>query len=133
MKSINLIIAVFIFCLLMTSGCRDIFGDRTQPQSIVQPPLEPAKIVVTNPEFGTIKSPGDTIEIKWFASGIQKIKLQLFRKNEFKFTIAKDIENNSSFMWKIPFEVPLSNHYLIKVISNQNENIYEFSGQFGIE
>jgi len=132
-------LVINIFCILLLSillltGCRDIFGNATQqPVSIVEPPPEASKIIVTQPVFGTIKNPGDTININWIAPTINKIDIQLYRKNEFKFSIIEDLKNNGNFEWKIPFEIPLSNHYLIKIISHANSDIYEFSGQFGIQ
>jgi len=123
-----------IVCILLFTGCRDIFGDdNQQPIAIVQPPTEASKIIVTEPVFGMIKNPGDIINISWIAPTINKIDIQLFRKNEFKFNIIEDLDNNGNFEWKIPYEVPLSNHYLIKIISHANSDIYKFSDQFGIQ
>ena len=124
---ITLIIVGFFFL-----GCRQILGDRELPESIVQPPLEGTKIIVNEPVFGTIRNPGDTLSIKWNAPTIRKIDIKLYRKSEYIFTIIENIENGE-FDWKIPYEIPLSNHYLIKISNHNNEDIYEFSGQFGIQ
>lgn len=124
---------IFLFSLLLNfSGCRDLFGDGTQPVSIVQPPVEGSAISISEPVYGTILSPGDTVVIKWIAPTIQKIDLQLFRKSEYKFSLAEEIENDGIFIWKIPFEIQLSHHYRIKVMSHGQSNIYKFSDQFGI-
>ena len=109
-----------------------MFSDETQPVSIVQPPSEASNIIINEPVYGTILSPGDTVVVKWIAPTIQKIDIQLYRKSEYKFTLAEEIENDGSFFWKIPFEIQLSHHYRIKIVSHRNNNIYEFSDQFGI-
>jgi len=133
MKLFFLILLEVLMVGILFSGCRQILGDSTAPELIVQPPIEATKIIVTEPTFGTIRNPGDTISIKWTAPTIRKIDLQLFRKNEYKFIINENMENNGSFNWRVPHDIPLSNHYLIKIMSHNNEDIYEFSGQFGIQ
>ncbi len=134
MRLVNNIVCILLFSIFLFTGCRDIFGDDSQqPVAIVEPPTEASKIIVTEPVFGMIKNPGDTININWIAPSIYKIDIQLYRKSEYKFTIIEDLENNGNFEWIIPSEIPLSNHYLIKIISHTNSDIYEFSGQFGIQ
>jgi hypothetical protein len=134
MKLITNIVCILLFSNFLFTGCRDIFGDDTQqPVAIVQPPTEGSKVIVTEPVLGMIKNPGDIINISWIAPTINKIDIQLFRKNEFKFNIIADLDNNGNFEWKIPYEIPLSNHYLIKIISHANSDIYKFSDQFGIQ
>ena len=133
MKAFKLIIKTLIIFSLILSGCRQIFGDREQPESIVEVPIEASNIIIKSPAHGTIWNPGDTIIIKWSASTIQRIDIQLYRKSEFKFMITKNIENSGRFDWTIPIDIPLSNHYLIKVTSHNNPDIYNFSGRFGIQ
>jgi hypothetical protein len=133
MKSIYFVLIELVIGAFFFSGCRQILGDSEPPESIIQPPFEATKIIVTEPVYGTIRKPGDTLSIKWTAHTIRKIDIQLFRKSEYKFTIIENLENIGKFDWKIPLDIPLSNHYLIKIVSHINENIYEFSGQFGIQ
>lgn len=114
-------------------GCRDIFGDRTQPQSIVQPPYEVTNVVVNEPIQGNIWNPEDTIQIKWIAPTIRKIDLQLYRKTELKLNSAVDLDNSRTYRWIIPLDIALSNHYLIKVINHNDMDVYKFSGRFGIQ
>jgi len=133
MKPINIIVCILLLSIYLLSGCKDIFSDETQPISIIQPPPEASNITVTEPVFGTIRNPGDTLHINWIAPTINKIDIQLYRKSELKLSIVENLENNGHFEWKIPFEIPLSNHYLIKIVSHINYNIFAFSGQFGIQ
>lgn len=132
MKSTILQIGSIVFVLLITFCCRDVIGDGTQPESIVWPPSEGSKIVVTDPVYGKVFNPGDTIVIRWVAPTIESIKLQLFRKSNYKITLVENIQNEGFFIWRIPNNFTFSHHYRIKIISNRNSNIYEFSEQFGI-
>lgn len=134
MRNLYNILSILPLSIFIFTGCDHIFGDDTQESvSIVDPAPGASKIIVTEPVFGMIKNPGDIINIIWISPTINKIDIQLYRKSEFKFTIIGDFENNGNFEWEIPFEIPPSNHYLIKIVSHANSDIYEFSGQFGIQ
>jgi hypothetical protein len=133
MKTEILILCIILFSLLAVVGCRDIFGERTAPESIVQPPQESSNLVVTEPVHGKIWNPGDTIQIKWIAPTIKEIDLELYRKSEYKFLIAGEISNSGNYFWIIPIDLPLSNHYLIKVSNHNNTDVFNFSGRFGVQ
>ncbi|HSW55739.1 MAG TPA: Ser-Thr-rich GPI-anchored membrane family protein [Ignavibacteriaceae bacterium] len=124
--------SLLIFSVLL-SGCRQIFGEREQSESIVSAPTEAANIIVTSPAHGTIWNPGDTISIKWIAPTIKKLEIQLYRKSEYKFTIIENLENTGQFYWIVPLDITLSNHYLVKVANHNNHHVYKFSGRFGIQ
>lgn len=133
MKLIDIILTELLIIGCFSSGCRQIFGDSEPPESIVQPPFETMNIIVSEPRFGTIKNPGETLSIEWTAPRIRKIDIQLFRKSEFKLTLIEDLENEGRFDWEIPNDIPLSNHYLLKIMSHTNNDIYDLSEQFGIQ
>jgi hypothetical protein len=122
---------IVIFSVLLT-GCRQIFGDREQPELIVQAPIEGNSINVYEPVWGTIHHPGDTIIIKWIAPRIKRLDISLYRKTEFKFTILSNLENKGIISWVVPNEIPSSNHYCIKINNHNNADTYNFSKQFGI-
>ena len=131
MNSIKFILLLLI--MLSFSGCRQIFGDGVQPESIVQPQTEATQIIVISPAHGSIWKKGDVIKIKWIAPTIKSIKIQLFKKSAFKLTITGNIENNGTYDWVIPDDFALSNHYLFKISNQNNSSVYEFSGMFGIQ
>jgi len=133
MKTVTFLLCTFFISLLTMVGCRDIFGERTEPESIVQPPEESSYLVVTEPVHGKIWNPGDTVRIKWIAPTIKKIDLELYRKSEFKFNLADNIINNGTYYWIVPQNIPLSNHYLIKVSNHNNAEVFQFSGRFGVQ
>jgi hypothetical protein len=133
MKSLTFYLLTILFVSFISIGCRDIFGDRTQTESIVQAPEENSNLVVTEPVYGKIWNPGDTLQIKWIAPTIKSIDLELYRKDEFKFAITVNTANHGNYLWIIPMDLPLSNHYLIKVINHNNDAVYKFSSRFGIQ
>ena len=133
MKAINLIIILAIIIVTVLPGCRQIFGDGEQPDSILQIPDEASEIIVTSPTHGSIWKLGDTIKIKWLANSINSLDLELYRKSEFQIIISENVENSGGYSWKIPDNINLSNHYLIKIINHNNPDTYQFSGRFGIQ
>ena len=125
---------VFIFCsLIILGGCRQIFGDRTEPETIIGTSLENSTILVTSPLFASIWKPGESLKIRWIATSIRKIDIQLFRKNNYQFTIIENIENTGSFDWLIPTDINISNHYKVKIINHSNPEVYKLSDRFGIQ
>ena len=133
MKTVTFLLCTFFISLVTIIGCRDIFGERAEPESIVQPPEESSYLVVTEPVHGKIWNPGDTVRIKWIAPTIKKIDLELYRKSEFKSNLADNIINNGTYYWIVPQNIPLSNHYLIKVSNHNNTEVFQFSGRFGVQ
>lgn len=132
MKAIYLTLKTLLIFSVLLTGCRDIFGDREQPELIVQAPIEGNSINVYEPVWGTVYQPGDTILIKWLAPRIDRLDISLYRKSEFKFTIHTNVENKSKINWIVPSGIPPSNHYRIKISNHNNADTYNFSKQFGI-
>ena len=132
MKLSFLSIQILLFCSLILVSCRQLVGDENPPELIIEPHLEANNIQIIEPSYGNVFSPGDTITIKWTAPTIQKLDIQLFRKTEYQITINDNLNNDGEYIWIIPNGFPLSHHYLIKIISHSNQNIYDLSEQFGI-
>jgi len=133
MKAIISFTIISLIYSIILYGCRQIFGDGDQPESIVQAPVESSKIIVTAPIQGSIWKPGDVIRIKWSAPSINIIDIKLYRKSSYQFTIQENIENTGTFDWSIPVNINLSNHYLVKIINHNNQDTYQFSGRFAIQ
>lgn len=133
MKSITFFLIIQLFSVLVFISCRDIFGDRTQPESIIQSPPDASYIYVSSPTHGTIYNTGDTLNIRWKAPTINTLDIQLYRKSEYKFTITENLENTGRFDWVIPYNIPISNHYVVKIIYHNKKEVFEYSGRFGIQ
>lgn len=133
MKSLFKLWIFALSSLIILGGCRQFFGDGTEPESIIEATYETSKIVVTNPVYASIWKPGDSLKIKWISNSVSKIDIQLFRKNNYQFTIAENIENTGSFDWQIPIDINISNHYQLKIINHNNPEVFQFSDRFGIQ
>ncbi len=133
MKTLYKALIFFLFASINFIGCRQIFGDRTETESIVQAPVDGTNILVLEPVQGKIWNPGDTIPIKWTAPTIREIDIQLYRKTEFKFIIAEKLDNYGKFDWIVPLSISLSNHYIVKIMNHNNNDVFELSGRFGIQ
>lgn len=133
MKSFKLAIISSLFCLLFLNGCRQIFGDGEQLESIVQAFSESSQIIVTAPLRGSIWKPVGPFKIIWMTVSIKKKNIQLYKKSAYQFIILENIQNSGSFDWSIPVDINLSIQYLVKIINHNYPDTYQFSGRFGIE
>ena len=132
MKAFSLTLKTLLIFSVLLTGCRQIFGDREQPELIVQAPIEGNSISVYEPVWGTIHHPGDTVIIKWIAPRIKRLDISLYRKSEFKMLIGNNVENSGRIDWIVPNEIPSSNHYCIRINNYNDADTYNFSKQFGI-
>ena len=130
MNNIKIILSLIL--ILPFAGCRQIFGDGNQPELIVQPPSESSQIIVTSPVHGSIWEKGNVIKIKWIAPRIEKIRIELYRKVDYKLTIARDAENDGICEWTVPNELTASNHYLLKISNQKDARVYNYSGRFAV-
>jgi hypothetical protein len=133
MKKLIAEISSVFFLAISLIGCRQIFGEREIPDLILHVPDESSKIIITSPPNGSVWKHGDTIEIKWIAASIKRVSIQLFRKSDYKLTLADDLENTGYFNWTVPTNIPSSNHYSIKVLNSSDKNVFELSGRFSIQ
>jgi len=131
MKKLLIITTV---CLIPLYGCRHLFGDIEQPDTIIQSTQTPPQLTVVSPVYGSIWNPGDTIDIKWaLSNGITQVDIQLYKKSTFQFTIQNYLDNDEMFEWVIPASINISNHYIIKILNYNNPDEFAFSGMFGIQ
>ncbi len=132
MKLTFQIIFIILF-LLICFGCRQIFGDRTQTDSIIEP-TEVNSILITQPEYGSEFKQGDGININWVSSGeISSVDIILYKKNELIMKIAEAVPNNKEFYWRIPVSLKSSVHYLIYVLNHYNHDEFDISDRFIIQ
>ncbi len=106
--------------VIFLSSCREAVKDGSD-SGIVNPPTYAPGLRLVEPDYGEIWPPGSTHEIKWdVVENEFKIEILLYRKNEYKKTIAEGIDNNGSFLWSIPHDLPQSHHYRIHIVYYDN-------------
>ena len=126
-------ISFTILLLFVSFGCRQIFGDRTQTDSIIEP-TEVNSILITQPEYGSEFKQGDEMYINWVSSGeVSSVDIILYKKNELIMKIAEAVPNNKEFNWRIPVNLKSSVHYLIYVLNHYNHDEFDISDRFIIQ
>lgn len=135
MQKIKLITTVIVTIqLLSIAGCRQIFGDREQPEQIVSPSEQKAKFVFTSPTFRSVWKADEVMEIKWITSGqVNKVNIKLFRKSFLQFNLVLGLQNNGNYSWNIPANISPSLHYLIRIENYNNPEEYKLSERFIVE
>ncbi len=132
MKLISLLLFT-VLLLLANFGCRQIFGDRTQTDSIIET-TDVNSIVVTQPEYGSEFKQGDEMQISWISSGdVSKVDIILYKKSEQIMKIKEGITNSNKFTWRIPVSLKSSVHYLIYILNHYNHDEFDISDRFIIQ
>ncbi len=127
-RLIYFLIAMVLF--LWINGCR-----KELPVEIVQGTIDNVNtfITITSPQTGDTYKPGDGLEIRWGSStSIDRIKIELYNNNILRAILADHYPNSGVYEWGIPFAMPLSNKYKLRIISIRDTSIYSYSGTFKI-
>ncbi len=91
------------------------------------------QIEVTSPTTDDIWHPDSTYIIKWNTLiEIEKVDIELYKKDEFRMTIISNLNNEKAYSWTIPADITLSNHYKVKLINSNKPTEYGFSNVFFI-
>lgn len=90
-------------------------------------------INITSPEAAELWKPGTKQLITWKMSHeISNVKIELYKKDEYRLTIAENAGSVSGFQWTIPADLPSSHHYRIKIINKLKPAESSFSNYFYI-
>ncbi len=90
------------------------------------------KITITNPHSGSKWYKGQTYTITWTKSGVMdaKVKIRLYQGGSKVLGITDKTDNDGSFTWKVPDNLPDGN-YVIRVRTVDN-NVFDDSDMFVI-
>ncbi len=85
-------------------------------------------ISVISPNGGELWMQGTTNYIYWSSINFtSEINIELYQNNIFYENIVYNSENNGTFEWDIPLQLPPDQNYSIKIVSVDNNNTYDFS------
>jgi len=89
-------------------------------------------IEITSPKYGDELISGRKYYITWRWTGtLQNVDIQYSIDNGLTWTyVATNVTNNGSYEWTVP--TANSNTCLVKIISSQNQNVYDISDIFSI-
>ncbi|RJP63468.1 MAG: hypothetical protein C4539_16240 [Ignavibacteriales bacterium] len=127
-KLLYFLIAIVLFLWII--GCR-----KELPVEIEQGTIDNvnAFITITSPQTGDTFKPGDWLQIRWGSStSIDRIKIELYNNNVLRAILTDHYLNSGVYQWGIPFAMPLSNKYKLRIISTRDTSIYSYSGTFKI-
>ncbi len=71
-----------------------------------------------------------TYNINWTSSGSScssNVKIELYKNNSFYSTISSSTENDGTFSWAIPDNIPQGNDYKVKITDLTNNFYYDYS------
>jgi len=130
MKFIIIKIIILMSLTFLVNGCRQIFGDREQPDTITEI-TDVNSINIIQPVYASEFFKGEKMNIEWISSGyISKVDILLFKKDNFITVLANNTRNENSFTWNIPNNLNSSVHYLIHVINHNNSDEFDISERF---
>lgn len=130
MNIIKIILLFLMFQCVVGSGCR-----KELPVEIESTSVDNVNtfLTVTSPQSGDSFEPGKYMEIKWSSSSsVKRVKLELYNNNVLRAILADHYQNDGIYEWYIPFAMPQSSKYKVKIISSTDTLIYSFSGIFKI-
>lgn len=132
----KLLFPVFLFTIILMSGCREKLN-LTDPgpgeNVLISSTSAPNVLYVKSPLGGEIMQKGAQFRITWFVSpSVKTVSLTLFRKTEEVTGISGATENDGTFNWKIPTNIPASVHYRIRLSNTMSPDEYIFSEYFTI-
>jgi Ser-Thr-rich glycosyl-phosphatidyl-inositol-anchored membrane family/Bacterial pre-peptidase C-terminal domain len=94
-----------------------------------------AVLAITSPVSGTIGlTSGSAVSIRWAYSTNSgpTASLYAFRNDSPAYTIVAGTANDGSYSWTIPWTLPTSQAYRIKIVCDNDTSIHDQSDQFAI-
>ena len=90
-------------------------------------------ITVTDPNGGETLESGATFNITWDSNSSSNVNIKLYVNSSLEANITNNTVNDGSYYWNIPSSISAGSNYKIKVTSNANSDVYDFSdGTFSI-
>ncbi|MCB0745932.1 MAG: hypothetical protein KDC90_00580 [Ignavibacteriae bacterium] len=132
-KSLQYFATLILFSLISIS-CRDAIttpsDEEIQEEQSTVLSIKP----IQNPYERVIWESGKTYRIKWsITDNLNFVKLDLYKKSEKISTIVPSTENDGYYDWEIPTEIISSNHYRLRILLLENDNIFNESVEFEIK
>jgi hypothetical protein len=129
MKKISFLLFILVF---VTTSCR--YDSYIPPGPVVDNDIPDNDIqLIMSPQKGDVYYVGDEIVINYLTfTSSSTIDIYGQKKGSIIHTIAKGVPNSGTFVWKTDDTVPRSNHYQIRLVNSNDENIYIVGEQFGI-
>ncbi len=97
-------------------------------------PPPPAEFInITAPTQGESIPKGSIYDIRWNDNLPGDVRVVLFKDGNYDRTLASSVPSNGSYAWTVANDIPAGNNYRIRIRSNDNGNIDDYSENFSIE
>lgn len=124
----------FLILFIFLVSCRESISEPTTEKIVDEKPMVVSLKEIQTPSERVIWEQGKEYEIQWSVTqNLDKISIVLLKKFVQVATIAGSTENDGSYNWFIPVDLPASHHYRIKIISPYNYLASSTSVEFEIE
>jgi surfactin synthase thioesterase subunit len=87
------------------------------------------QITLTSPNNGESWKIGSQQIISWVDNLTGNIEIQLFKSGEFHLQIESSISSDNSYTWNIPITLEQASDYKIKILSENDGNICDYSDE----
>lgn len=92
----------------------------------------PSSITMLTPIHSDNYNKDETVLIKWQSIGVQKVNIELFRKNKMIKKIAGPINDANEYKWKVDKATSPGDENMIRVSSVSDNDVFGFSQTFNI-
>ncbi len=94
----------------------------------------PQQITIITPNGGESISAGGAYAVTWTDDISENVRIDLYKNDSFYYTIAASTPSDAYYSWYVADTTSGGNDYKIKIMSVQNNGIYDFSdGNFSVE
>ena len=84
-------------------------------------------VTINSPDSIDVLTKTSSVEIKWNSNFSNDVTIELYKAGTFYALISSTVYNDGSYLWTIPSVIESAPNYKIKISSNENSNIYDFS------
>lgn len=132
-KYIVIILSHFIILFFFIS-CRENVTDPISEEIVDEKPLVVSLKEIQNPSERVLWKTGESKNIEWeVTKNLDKVKIILLKKFVEVAVLNELTDNDGSFIWNIPTDLPASHHYRIELISPYNLAASSKSVEFEIK
>lgn len=127
------IITISLFTVLLLISCRNNITSPGDDTIIKEQQVVYSLKDIKEPSERVRWKPGENYQIKWdITENLNNIKITLLKKYQEVFVISEFTNNDGSFNWSVPEDLPGSHHYRIKISSLNNISASSTSIEFEI-
>ena len=87
----------------------------------------PTELTLTKPNGGETWQAGSSRDITWTDNISAKVTIELYKGGNFHSLIKASTFSDGQYPWDIPDDIPPGSDYKVKIFSDDDENVFDFS------